>query len=206
MNDLIDQALQMRADIEAGKSLPTGDDAFIVYRDSARLSDFSTGVWRGTLKPAKLLKNDGTVDASNIVNTVRVPDPGNKETDESFSGTLFLTLTSFLSANAIRAWNSLNGIDWCSSNNSTPCAVASFSPSFPVLVMSMQGHYFIRDGEFIYDSSVSTDKDFVVVAGATHGVGVCNACATYHGTGPYNNARLNAFNYIRDWANRPGRF
>jgi hypothetical protein len=206
MNDLIDQALQMRADIEAGKSLPTGDDAFIVYRDSARLSDFSTGVWRGTLKPAKLLKNDGTIDASNIVNTVRVPDPGNKETDESFSGTLFLTLTSFLSANAIRAWNSLNGIDWCSSNNSTPCAVASVSPSLPILVMSMQGHYFIRDGEFIYDSSVSTDKDFVVVAGATHGVGVCNACAAYHGTGPYNNARLNAFNYIRDWANTPGRF
>ena len=32
MNDLIDQALQMRADIAAGIRLPTDDDAFIVYR------------------------------------------------------------------------------------------------------------------------------------------------------------------------------
>jgi hypothetical protein len=32
----------------------------------------------------------------------------------------------------------------------------------------MQGHYFIRDGEFIYQSSVSTDKDYAVVEGATH--------------------------------------
>jgi hypothetical protein len=161
MNDLIDLALQMRADIAAGDSLPTGDDAFIAYRDSARLSDFSTGVWKGTLNPAKLLKNNGTIDATKVVNTVRVPAPGNKETDESFGGALFLTLTSFLSANSIRSFNSLDGIDWCSSNNSTPCAVASLSPTLPVLVMSMQGHYFIRDGEFIYQSSVSTDKDFV---------------------------------------------
>ena len=64
MNDLIDQALQMRADIAAGNTLPTENDAFIVYRgDSARLSDFSTGVHCCTFKPRKLLKNDGSVDA-----------------------------------------------------------------------------------------------------------------------------------------------
>jgi hypothetical protein len=202
MNDLIDQALQMRADIAAGISLPTGNDAFIVYRgDGARLSDFSNGVSRGTLKPAKLLRNDGSVDASKVVNTVRVPDPGNKESNESFGGTLFLTLTSFLSANAVRAWNSLEGIDWCSSNNSTPCAVANLSPSLPVLVMSMQGHYFIRDGEHIYESSVSKDKDFVVVEGATHGLSPCTACSALHGNADYSNARINLFNYVRDWAN-----
>jgi hypothetical protein len=72
------------------------------------------------------------------VNTVRAPDgQGNKDTDESFGGALFLNLTSFLSANSIRAWNSLDGIDWCSSNNSTPSAVAHIS--VPILVMSMQG-------------------------------------------------------------------
>ena len=199
MNDLIDQALQMRADIAAGNSLPTDDDAFIVYRDSARLSDFSTGVWKGTIHPAKLLKNNGTIDASQVVNTVRVSNPGNKETDESFDGTLFLTLTSFLSANSIRAWNSLDGIDWCSSNNSTPCAVGSIS--VPILVMSMQGHYFIRDGEHIYESSASKDKDFVVVEGATHGLSPCTACSALHGNADYSNARINLFNYVRDWAN-----
>jgi hypothetical protein len=206
MNDLIDQALQLRADIAAGNSLPTENDAFVAYRDSARLSDFSTGVWKGTLNPAKLLKNNGTIDASQIVNTVRVPDPGNKDTDESFEGALFLNLTSFLSANAIRAWNSLDGIDWCSSNNSTPCAVAHLSPTLPILVMSMQGHYFIRDGEFIYQSSVSTDKDFVVVEGATHGLAPCTACSALHGGADYSNARTNLFDYVATWANKPGRF
>jgi pimeloyl-ACP methyl ester carboxylesterase len=197
MNDLIHDALEMRADIAAGKTLPRGDDAFIVYRDSARLSDFSTGVWKGTLRPAKLLKNDGTIDASQVVNTVRVSNPGNKETDESFDGAMFLTLTSFLSANSIRSRNSLDEIDWCSSNNSTPCAVGRIS--VPILVMSMQGHYFIRDGEQIYESSASADKDFIVVEGATHGLGPCNPCATLHGAN-YSNARINLFNYIREWA------
>jgi pimeloyl-ACP methyl ester carboxylesterase len=200
LNNLIDRALQIKADIEAGKHVPTDNDAFIVYRSSARLSDFSTGVHCCTLSPAKLLKNDGTIDATQVVHTVRAPDPGNREADATYSGgTQVLNLTSFLSASAIRSTNSLDGIDWCSSNNSTPCAVGSIS--VPLLVMAMQGHYFIRDGEHIYESSASADKDFVVVEGATHGLGNCTACAAFHGTGPYTNVPLNLWNYVRDWAN-----
>ena len=71
----------------------------------------------------------------------------------------------------------------------------------PILVMAMQGHYFIRDGEHIYESSASADKDYIVVEGATHGLAPCTACAAFHGTGPYNNARTNLFNYVRDWVN-----
>jgi hypothetical protein len=200
LNNLIETALQIKADIDAGKHVPTDNDAFVIYRTSARLSDFSTGVHCCTLNPAKLLKNDGTIDASQVVHTVRVPDPGNREDDAGYSdGTQVLNLTSFLSASAIRSTNSLDGIDWCSSNNSTPCAVAQIS--VPTLVMSMQGHYFIRDGEYIYESSASTDKEFVVVEGATHGLGNCNACAAFHGTGPYTNVPLNLWNYVASWAN-----
>jgi pimeloyl-ACP methyl ester carboxylesterase len=206
MNDLIDKALQMRAEIEAGATLPTEDDAFIVYRDSARLSDFSTGVHCCTLQPRKLLKNNGTIDDTQVVRTVRVPNPGNKETDESFDGMLFLNLTSFLSANAIRSWNSLDGIVWCSSNNSTPCAVAHIQ--VPILVMAMQGHYFIRDGEHIYESALNSgsDRDFVVVEGANHGLSPCTPCSALHAGADYSNARINLFNYVRDWALLPGRF
>jgi pimeloyl-ACP methyl ester carboxylesterase len=203
LNNLIDRALQIKADIEAGKHVPTDNDAFIIYRSSARLSDFSTGVHCCTLSPAKLLRNDGTIDATQVVHTVRAPDPGNREADATYSGgTQVLNLTSFLSASAIRSTNSLDGIDWCSSNNSTPCAVGSIS--VPILVMAMQGHYFIRDGEHIYESSASSDKDFVVVEGATHGLGNCTACAAFHGTGPYTNVPLNLWNYVGSWAN--GRF
>jgi pimeloyl-ACP methyl ester carboxylesterase len=202
MNNLIADALHIRASIEAGNHVPTDDDGFVFYRTAARLSNFSTGVHCCTLQPRKLLKNDGTIDASQIVRTVRAPDPGVREEDASFGGTKFLTLTSFLSANAIRSTHSLDDIDWCSSNNSVPCAVPRIS--VPILVMAMQGHYFIRDGEHIYESAASLDKDFVVVQGANHGLGPCTPCSELHGGADFSNARTNLFNYVRDWLS--GRF
>lgn len=200
MNGLIEMALQIKADIEAGKHVPTDNDAFVVYRVSARLPELSTGVQCCTLNAAKLLKNDGTIDCCQVIRTVRVPRPDNRERDANYSdGTLVRNLTSFLSAGAIRSTNSLDGIDWCSSNNSTPCAVASIS--VPILMMSMQGHYFIRDGEVIFGNSASADKDFVVVEGATHSGTNCTACAAFHGTGPYTNIPRNIWNYIANWVN-----
>jgi pimeloyl-ACP methyl ester carboxylesterase len=198
LNRLIHEALRARTRIEKGKHFPTDDDAFVFYRNNARLSNFSTGVHGRTFNPAQLLKNNGTVAAGQIVQTVRAPDPGQKEADATFDGVKFLTLTSFLSANAIRSTHSLNEdeIDWCSSNNSVPCAVASIS--VPILVMAMQGHYFIRDGEYIYETAASMDKEFIVVEGANHGLGPCDPCAALHNA-DYSNARTNMFNYIDDW-------
>jgi hypothetical protein len=186
--------------IEDGQFFPTDDDAFIFYRTNARLSNFSTGVHGSTLNPAQLLKNDATVVNGQIVTTVRVPDPSRREADATFDGVKFLTLNSFLSANAIWSTHSLNEneIDWCSSNNSVPCAVASFSPDLPILVMAMQGHYFIRDGEYIYETAASVDKEFIVVEGANHGLGPCGPCAALHNA-DYSNARTNMFNYIDNW-------
>jgi hypothetical protein len=67
-----------------------------------------------------------------------------------------------------------NEIDWCSSNNSVPCAVRSIS--VPILVVAMQGHYFIRDGEYIYETSKSSDNSFIVFEGVTHGLAPCVPC------------------------------
>ena len=71
----------------------------------------------------------------------------------------------------------------------------------PILVMSMQGHYFLRDGEYIYESSASKDKDFIVIEGSNHNLSPCAPCSALHGNADYSNARINMFNYIRDWAN-----
>jgi pimeloyl-ACP methyl ester carboxylesterase len=199
MNDLIHKALKLRDRMRSGKHKPSDDESFVFYRDSARLSDFSTGVHRGTLNAQKLLKNDGTI-VTQIVNTVRVPDPGNREADQTFDGggTKALSINSFLSANAIRSTHSLDGIDWCSSNNSTVCAVRTIK--VPVLVTSMQGHYFIRDGEMILENAASPDKGFVVIEGATHGLGPCTACSAVTGVS-YSNATKNLFDLAASWAN-----
>ena len=190
MNRLIDEALAIRDSLEEGDDRP-----FVIWRTRGRLSDFSDGVHGSTEGPAKLLKNDGSVETG-IVDTVRAPNLGRKRADAGFDGADMQTLTSFLSANAIRGDDSLDGIDWCSSNNSTMCAVQSIS--VPILVVAAQGHYFIRDAEQIHEMSASAEKEFIVVEGMSHGLGPCENCAEFTGA-EYGNARSNLFDYIADW-------
>lgn len=196
MNRLIAMAEHTAEEMEQGRHRPSDNDSFIVYRDRARLSDISTRVACCTARIQKLIRNDGSIDASSIVRTVRVSTPENAERDASFDGTAQLTVKAFLSANAIRGENSNDGIDWCSSNNSTICAVRSIS--VPMLVMAMQGHYFIRDGEMIYDNAASTDKDLAFVEGAVHGLDACTSCSEVTGL-DYSNARKNLFDYVAAW-------
>lgn len=197
MNRLIDKALAMRADIAAGKAITTDDAPFIVYRNRARLMDFSMSVHPGSVKPQKLIKNDGSI-STEIVRSVRVALTGNAKADRTLSnGTMFLTLTSFLSANAIRAKDSMVDIDWCSSNNSTPCAVREIS--VPLLIAAMGAHYFIADNEIHFDMASSKDKDYVVIEGAVHGQTPCVPCSKATGQS-YDNATKNLYDYVAKWA------
>lgn len=202
MNALIDKALAIKQQMAAGSHYPADDDVFNIYRTSARLSDFSTGVHGGTLKPAKLLKNDGTV-VTQVVKSVRVPDPGNREDDQRMgagngAGVNELRITSFLSASAIRSDHSLEGIDWCSANDTTMCAFRVIS--VPALLVAMGAHYFIRDAEILYENGAMTDKDFIVIEGARHGGSACTGCSAVTGV-DYLNARKNLYDYVARWAN-----
>jgi hypothetical protein len=203
LNALIDTALGIKQKMAEGKYQPADEDAFTFYRNSARLSDVSTGVHGGTLSPRKLLKNDGTIEDCCPVVTVRVPDPGNREDDQlvgsgNSAGMKQLKITSFLTANAIRADHSLDGIDWCSANDTTICAIRVIS--VPILIAAMQGHYFIRDGEILFENGPMADKNFIVIEGASHGVGTCSECEDLHNA-DYSNARKNAYDYVAQWAN-----
>ena len=91
----------------------------------------------------------------------------------------------------------MDGIDWCSSNNSTPCALRNIS--VPILITGMQAHYFMRDNEIHYEVAASPDKDFIVIEGATHGVTPCTACET--SPGQYSNSVKNFFDYVQNWIN-----
>jgi len=152
----------------------------------------------GTVKPHKLIKNDGTV-VTEIVKSVRVANPNSSRQNGTFeNGTRFLTVKSFLSANAVRGTDSMDGIDHCSSNNSPPCHLPTIT--VPTLVTAMGGHYFIRDNEIHYDLSGAKDKDFVVVEGAEHGQTPCAACETT--PGQYGNSVMNFYDYVGAWINK----
>jgi hypothetical protein len=157
-----------------------------------------TSIHPGTLQPRKLLRNDGSV-VTQTVKSVRRPNTEGVDQDATFDGGVrFLTVRSFLSANAIRAKDSMDGIDWCSSNNSTPCALQAIS--VPLLITAMGGHYFIRDNEIHYEVAKSEDKDFIVIEGATHGATPCRPCEEK--PGQYANSVENFFDYSRDWINK----
>jgi hypothetical protein len=207
MNDWINQALHIREEMAEGRWRFPDDDSIIIARGSGSQAGGGAGanIYKPdtaiptqccTVQPERVLTNDGIVVVQ-MYQSVRLPDPtgitGNVNFDD---GTKNLTVTSFLSANAIRAKDSLdrNQIDWCSSNNSTPCALQNIS--VPLLITRMGAYYFFPDGEQYYlKYAASLDKEFIIAAGLVHGITPCGNCPG----GPYNNQVTNYWNYVFNW-------
>lgn len=198
MNRLISLAQIRMQRMRSGEAVYPDDDVFLVARgNGARLMELDMSVHHSTVKPERLLKNDGTI-VTQIVESVRRPTRGLAEQNSTFtSGTRQLTVRSFLSANAIRSADSMDKIDWCSSNNSTDCALPQIS--VPLLVTAMGGHWFVRDSEIHYQVAASKDKEFIVIEGATHGGTPCTACETK--PGQYSNTVKNFYDYVAKWIN-----
>jgi hypothetical protein len=199
MNRLIDKALAMQRQMKEGKYIYPDDDVFLIVRgDGARLLQLDLRIHAGTEKPRKLLKNDGTI-VTEVVKSVRVATPSAAKQNATFEdGARFLTVKSFLSANAVRGTDSMDGIDHCSSNNSPPCHLPTIT--VPTLVTAMGGHYFIRDNEIHYELAGAKDKDFIVLEGAEHGQTPCVPCEST--PGQYANSVKNFYDYVRDWINQ----
>ena len=203
LNGLIDIALNKLQQIESGNHRYPDDDVFIVPRGNAsRLFINDLSVENSSDAAVKILKNDGSIEDCCKVKSVRISGQSAESRKTFKSGTLYLSLKSFLSVRSVRSTHSIDEIDWCSTNNSAPCAVKEIA--VPLLVVTMGGHYFIRDGENIYNMSTSTDKDYIVVEGATHGGTPCKSCMPtgQKYDGRYDNAIKNNFNYLADWINQ----
>jgi hypothetical protein len=206
MNGWIDRALFTRKLINEGRWIYPDNDLLVIPRGNDRSTNIfsmDTSIQCCTKRPQQLLKNDGSI-VTQVIKTVRPPDTTRARMNGTFGdgsfnlgGARVLTVKSFLSANAMRATDSLDysKIDWCSSNNSVPCAVKTIT--VPMLIAAMQGHYFITDSEFIFDTAKSTDKEFIAIEGATHGFTPCGNCEG----GPYNNSVKNLFDYVAKWIN-----
>jgi pimeloyl-ACP methyl ester carboxylesterase len=205
MNDWINQALRIRSLMAQGLWRFPDNDSIIVARgggsqagggDGAQLFVPDVDIQCCTVKPQKLLQNDGSI-VTQIVKSVRLPNPAVADGNEEFDGgTKNLTVTAYLSANAIRSTDSMDykQIDWCSSNNSTPCALQNIT--VPILITAMGAHYFFVDAEEFYENySISKDKEFVTFAGLVHGITPCGNCPG----GPYTNQVTNYWNYLYNW-------
>ena len=206
MNDLIAASQHKLQQMKNGTYSYPDDDIIVIPRGgnpgsgpgaAAALFDFDpsiAGIF-STVRPEKLLRNDGTI-VRQPISSVWVAQPRLRDLHMTFDGgTKILSIRSFLSANAVRSTNSLDAIDDCSSNNSTTCAVQSIA--VPQLFTAMGAHYFVRDVERQYDLSKTKDKDFVVIEGATHFFTPCTACEKT--PGQYSNTMKNLFDYVAAW-------
>ena len=208
MNALIESARDKLARIKRGAYPYPDDDIMVIPRGgnpgagpgaaaALFVAEPDIAAINATVRPEKLLRNDGSI-AQEVIHSVFVANPKLARDNLRFrGGTKVYTLRSFLSAQAIRARNSVDDIDYCSSNNSTVCAVQSIS--VPVLFAAMGAHYFIRDNELHYDMAASKDEDFVVIEGAVHGFTPCTACERT--PGQYSNSVKNLFDYAAGWIN-----
>jgi hypothetical protein len=207
MSELLNNAVAARERMRKGTYRFPDDDILIIPAGGnpgagaggdATLAGLDSGVeLMHTAQPRKLLRNDGSV-VMQIIKSVAVADAQVARTNRAFdTGTRIFTINSFLSANAIRATDARNGIDHCSTNNSTTCAVQSIS--IPLLVTSMGAYRFLRDDEEIFEKAASADKDYVAIEGALHGFTPCTACEQT--PGQYSNTVRNLFDYIRNWTN-----
>lgn len=207
MNALIESAKATLAKIAGGQYPYPDNDVMIIPRGGPQGSGpgASAYLWNTdpsipemmqTVRPEKLIRNDGTIRSDAIVTSVSAPDPANGPKNMAFdTGTKLLSLRSFLSANAITSRDAVQDIDYCSSNNSTVCAVQSIT--VPTLFTAMGGYNFVRDNEQLFDLSKSADKDFVVIEGATHFFTPCKPCEPTPGA--YSNTMKNLFDYVDKW-------
>jgi hypothetical protein len=204
MNAQIAQVLAARERMAKGDyQYPDNDIVLVPFSDQdgsagLMLMDPSIPEFMSTAKPEKLLKNDGSI-VTQMVHSVAVPELGQAKANREFNaGTKVLTFTSYLSANATRSTNSLDGIEDCATNISTICNVKSVKA--PTLIAAMGGWRFIGDQERMYDGSPAADKDFIVVEGAVHGYTPCTKCEKT--PGQYSNTVKNLFDYIAAWTNK----
>jgi hypothetical protein len=209
MNRLIDRALDIKARMVEGNYPYRDNDLIVIPRGgnplggpggvaSLHVLDPSIEDIMSTSRPQKMIKNDGT-EVTEIIKSVARPDPRSRETNMSFdNGTKLYSVTSFLSSMAVRSTNSLNGIDHCSSNNSTVCAAQSIS--IPSVFYAMGASSFVRDNELMFDKAKSSDKEYYAIEGALHRFEPCKACETI--PGQYSNTTKNLFDHAAAWINK----
>jgi len=198
--DLVSSAQHLRK-----QSGGVSDDMpFPVGRDAARIWQQDTGLLSHTKGQYPLITPTSSSGTVQVVHSVRVPSaspvPSSPQANDSAPNSF--TVGTFLSTSAIKApdyhltADSIEGVDWASSNTSTVINVQGIT--VPLLMMSMTGHYWVVPSEMYYRAAhKSKHKTLAYVEGATHVFAPCTVCQT--SPNQFGDTQAEVFNYVANW-------
>jgi hypothetical protein len=212
MARLTSRALERRRAIAEGRGLFPDDEPFLLARAQARIWQLDPSLVAHTRGAYPILKSDGStvVDVARSVRVAGVTPGGSGEpgltpaVNASYAqGAVNYTVQSWLSSHALRVnperyvvtEDGIDGIDWRSSNTSTPANLAGVRA--PLLILAMTGHYWMVSAETFFERAASTDKELVFVEGASHNITPCTACATT--PGEYGDTVKTTFDHVSAW-------
>ena len=174
--------------------------AFPVGHDAARIWQQDTSLLSHTKGKYPLITPTSPNGTVQVVHSVRVPSaspvPSSPQANDS-APTNF-TVSTFLSTSAIKApdyrltADSIEGVDWASSNTSTVINVQGIT--VPLLMMSMTAHYWVVPSEMYYAAAHrSKHKTLAYVEGATHVFSPCTLCQS--SSNEFGDTEAEVFNY-----------
>ena len=205
--DLVDAAQDIQQQIANGQGEFSDDAPFPVGHDAARISTQDTSLLHNTKGQYPLITPTSPNGTVQVINSVRVPSasvvPSTPQANNAWAGSgKNFTVNTFISNSAIKApdyrltADSIEGVDWSSSNTSTVSNVAGIT--VPMLFMSMTAHYWVVPSEMYYLAATrSTHKTLAYVFGAIHTFTPCTVCGI-----PANqigDTVAETFNYVANW-------
>lgn len=208
-NAIIDQALERQTLVKQGKGLFQDDEPFTVpgavnaMHGGTSLQRTDLSLLSHTKQPHLLLKADGT-SVQAVIHSIR-PATGLQEAamighccdKENYS------LRRFLLNEAVRTTpafalteDDIQGVDWASSNTSTPARAEGVA--LPTLVLTMSCFQFVVPGEIIFDHLAARDKTYASVEGADHEFKPCRP--------GFGDTTGRSFDFLDRWLAASGRF
>jgi hypothetical protein len=198
--DLVSSARHLQKGTGGG----SGDTPFPVGRDAARIWQQDTILLSHTRGEYPLITPTSPSGTVQVVHSVRVPSaspiPSSPQANDSTPNSF--TVSTFLSTSAINApdyrltADSIEGVDWASSNTSTVINVQGIT--VPLLMMSMTGHYWVVPSEMYYLAARrSRHKTLAYVEGATHVFSPCTLCQS--SPNGFGDTEAEVFNYADNW-------
>jgi hypothetical protein len=207
--DLVSAAQQLQKQIASGNAAFTNDLPFPVGgHDKANIFSTDSSLLAHTQGQYPLITPSSPNGKVQTVYTVRNPAAGaslasTPQANDAWGANFAFSVQSFMSIVAIRAPNfrltddSIEGVDWASSNTATVANFAGISK--PVLIMSMTAHYWMVPSELYYQAATrSSSRTLAYVYGATHEFTPCGVCTSMP-FGPYGDTVGETFNYVANW-------